>query len=147
MNTRDPLHDFAGRPCFALGHTAYSTHEAGIYRVALDWVEDEPAMVIWTDRGDGAFAICLSSAGKYADPSGRPNPEGMRESLRSLPMLGRDQTETELRALTDVILRYMPDLLRMPPQPRAVALESAGRPLVEVTERTQDGQMLREVVL
>ena len=76
MNTETPLYDTSGRPIFMLGATAYRTFRAGAYMVALDWVQDEPAMVIWTQTGKTAFAICLSSAGKYAEPDGRPNRAG-----------------------------------------------------------------------
>ena len=41
------------------------------------------------------------------------------------------QTEAELKQLTDVILRYLPDLLHMPPQPREIALEARRDPPVQ----------------
>lgn len=149
MNTQTPLIGTNGLPYFQLGgETALSTHEAGHYKVAMDWVSDEPAIVIWTGLpNSGAFAICLSSAGKYAEPDGTPNREGVRELLHSLEFLGRPQNQAELSQLLDVVMRYMPDLLRMKPPPREIRLEAAGAPVIEITEKTQDGQTIREVAL
>jgi len=151
VNTEFPLLDPDGRPRFALGVTAFRTFAAPPYTVALDWVEDEPAMVLWTanaERG-AAFAICLSSIGKYALPDGKPNPEGVTELYRSLPDFGRARTEAELRFLTDIVLRYTPDLLHMPPQPRDVALHAKREAMFEITEsdEPQGGKVLGEVVI
>lgn len=110
----------------------------------------EPCMVIWSkyqvSRG-GAFAICLSSASKYADPSGNPTKEAFIECWNALPTLGRNQLDTEVYHLLDVILRHIPDLIRCPPMPPAARRAEAGEPLLEVTTKTEDGRTLKEAVI
>ncbi len=47
-------------------------------------------MLIWTNGGSldaGVFGICQSSIGKYADPSGKPTPQGFLECWRAPPIL------------------------------------------------------------
>lgn len=138
MNTKNPIRDAHGRSLFAIGGAqAWKTHEAGDYRVSMEWIDGEPGMVIWSAHAsrDFAFAICLSSAGKYATPSGSLTEEGADELARALPALGREINRRELVALADVVLRYIPELIAMPPAPLEIRRSDLVRPLLEVEER------------
>lgn len=140
----------AGRPMFGVGgHTAYATHDYKSYVVSLEWddTDGEPILLMWSaacGRESGVFGICLSSASKYADPSGRPTDEGLAECIRALPLLGRAQLPIELNNLMDVVMRFIPDLLRMPPAPKALRKAAKGRAYLDVTQQDQNGRVLSE---
>jgi hypothetical protein len=148
MNINKPILGADGRPFYCLGGMqAWRTHDAGDYIVSLEWVENEPAMVIWSKRGAAfAFVICLSSIGKYATPEGDPNPEGANELARALPDFGRAIERTELHHLVSIILRYTPELILMPPMPREVwEADNRDDPFLEVTTKDERGKVIAEV--
>lgn len=154
MNREQLILSPTGRTLFRLGANARQQFTDGDYVVSLEWDIDpqdtEPVMVIWSKyagRHSGAFAICLSSIAKYADPSGSPTREAFLECWRALPTLGRAQIDLEVYRLLDVILRHTPDLIRMPPVPPAVVRAEAREPLLEVTRKDQDGKTLDEAVI
>jgi hypothetical protein len=141
----------AGRPMFGLGgESAFRTHEYKGYTVSLEWDETdgEPIMLIWssfTGRELGAFGICLSSAGKYAEPTGKPTRECFLECWKSLPTLGRNQIDMECHTLVDVVIRYIPDLLMMPPAPRALKAAAKGETkLMDVTVKDHRDRVVGE---
>lgn len=141
----------AGRPMFGVGgESAMSTHEYKGYTVSLEWDETdgEPLMLIWssfTGRELGVFGICLSSAGKYADPSGKPTRECFIECWKSLPTLGRNQIDMECFTLIDVVIRFIPDLVMMPPAPRAMRKAAKGsQKHMEVTVKDHQDRVVSE---
>jgi hypothetical protein len=142
-----------GRELFGLGGTrSYRQHESRGYHVSLEWIEGEPAMVIWPSRagGDmdiGAFAICLSSAAVYADPSGKPTEECFIRCAMALPDMGKAMLHIELNTLVDVVMQFMPDLLAMPPAPRAVRAADKGEALWEITQQDQNGKTISEATV
>lgn len=139
-----------GRELFAVGGTkSHAQHEYRGYAVSLEWIDGEPAMVIWptragSDTETGAFAICLSSAAVYADPSGKPTDECFMRCAMALPDLGKALLRIELNLLVDVVMRFMPDLLAMPPAPKAVRLADKGEALWEITQRDQNNKTISE---
>ncbi len=151
MNTQNPLLDAQGRQIFHVGgEKAWRIHDAGDYFVSMEWVDGAPAMIIVSKRRpDFAFAICLSSIGKYATPEGRPNPEGVGELALALPDFGRALERTELHHLVDIVMRYTSELILMPPVP--IEVLRADRPaqkLWEVTEKdAHTGQTISEATI
>lgn len=143
----------AGRPMFGVGgSTAYATHEYKGYCISLEWDETdgEPIMLMWSARGgreSGVFGICLSSAGKYAEASGKPTDEGLFECGRALQVLGRALLPIELNNLVDVVMRFLPDLLRMPPAPRAVRRAAKGEAIMDITQKDSRDRVISEVSL
>ena len=132
-----------------VGDSAYATHDYKGYVASLEWdeVDGEPILLMWSagcGRESGVFGICLSSAGKYADPNGQPTSEGLAECIRALPILGRMQLPMELNNLMDVVMRFMPDLLRMPPAPRVLRLRARGKPVLDVTQQDRYGRTVSE---
>jgi hypothetical protein len=142
-----------GRPLTKVGDIAHKQFRSGDYNVSIEWLSEgrecEPVMAIWspTSRDGGVFAICLSSIGKYADPSGGPARSAFLACWQALPTLGRAQIDLEVFALLDVILRHTPDLINCPPMPPAARLAEAPAPLLEITTKDQDGRTLSEVVV
>ena len=153
MNTQHLILSATGRQLFKVGDIAHAQFDSGDYQVSIEWHNEgrtcEPVMCIWSPRSldGGVFAICLSSIGKYADPSGGPTPIGMLECWRSLPTLGRAQIDMEAHRLMDVVLRHTPDLIRCPPQPPAMRLAEARAAMLEIEQRTTDGKTLAEHVI
>lgn len=134
------------------GENAYRTHEYKGYRVSLEWDEQdgEPLLLIWPansflEREVGVFGIGLSSAGKYAEPTGGPTKECAYECAMALPMLGKALLEIEVRALMDVVMRFIPDLLMMPPAPKFMRLAAKGEALMDITQVDPSGKTISEV--
>lgn len=155
MNTQNPILGASGRPMFQVGGpNARAVHQHGDYLVSLEWLnegrESEPIMVIWSahaGRESGAFGICLSSAGKYAEPTGAPTDECFFEAFEALETLGRARLNSEVKKLVDTIMRFIPDLIMMPPSPRDVRLADAGQALIEASIVDTNGKTLREAEL
>lgn len=132
------------------GASSHATHEYKGYVVSLEWddTDGEPLMLMWSAMGGrdaGVFGICLSSAGKYADPNGQPTNDGLFECGLALQVLGRAMLLVELHNLVDVVMRYMPDLLRMPPAPTAIRRAAKGEALIDITQQDQYGRVISEV--
>jgi hypothetical protein len=153
MNTQHLILSPTGRSLFKVGDVSHRQFRRGDYDVSIEWHNEgrscEPVMCIWspTSRDGGVFAICLSSIGKYADPSGDPTREAFIECWRALPVLGRAQIDHEVYRLIDVVLRHTPDLINCPPQPPQMRQAEAGEALLEITRRDQDGRTLAEDVV
>jgi hypothetical protein len=144
----------ANRPMFGVGgESSYATHEYKGYVVSLEWdlsegSTPEPVMLIWPAlawKESGVFGICLSSAGKYADPNGSPTKEGLYECGMALSLLGRAVLPIELNVLVDVVMRFIPDLILMPPAPKALRRAAKGQAYMDITQSDQYGRVISEV--
>lgn len=152
MNTQNPILGAAGKPLFSVGgEGAAKVTRYKDYHVSLEWLnegrESEPIMVIWSAHGGreaGCFGICLSSIGKYAEPDGRPTDEAFFEAYDALETLGRAQLFSEVKALVDCIMLFVPDLIAMPPSPLDVRRMDAVQPLLEITRKDINGKTLAE---
>jgi|GEM_PF-1165998 len=155
MNRQALIIGPTGRNLFRMGgDLAWQTFHSGGYTVSIEWDQDgrtcEPIMLIWSQQGGraaGAFGICLSSIGKYAEVNGRPTREAVLEVLRALPVLGRAKLDAEVHQLLDIIIRHTPDLIRCPPAPPSVRRAEVGEPLVEMTAKDANGRVINESVL
>lgn len=155
MDLNPRIIDTAGREMFTVGgdQAAYTTTYKG-YCVSLEWFvgqrTTEPMLCVWpviNQRESGVWGICLSSAGKFATPEGTPTPEAFTEAREVLvTMFDRAALGVEVNNLVDVLMRYIPDLILMPPTPRQVVLDSRGRPIWEV-ERQENGRTVAEVTI
>lgn len=143
----------SGRALFGVGgDNAWRTHEFKGYRVSLEWDESdgEPMMLIWPahtflEREVGVFGIGRSSASKYATPEGKPTEECFVECAAALPTLGKAMLPIELHPLVDVVMRFIPDLILMPPCPRHVRLSAKGEALMDITQVDNRGKTISEV--
>ena len=154
MNLNNNLVDPKGREIFSFGgQTAHKTTTFRGYLVSLEWFvgkrSTEPMMVIQSARAGidaGAFGICLSSIGAYADPSGGPAAGALEICKGELANLGRAPLDFEARALLDVILQFAPDLILMPPAPMDVRRQESAGPMLEV-ERKANGVTVSNVTI
>lgn len=106
------------------GAKAWKVRQHGDIGVSFQWVNDEPAMILFPARrslpGAGAYVICLSAAFKYADSkTGAPTPFLVQASVMAAKQLGFSPTDTfAARKIAEVIVDSLPDLVDMPPEPQ-----------------------------
>jgi len=127
------------------GAKAWKVRRHGDIGVSFQWVNEEPAMILFPANrslpGAGAFVICLSAAFKYADSkSGAPTPYLIQAAAQAATQLGFMATDTfALRRIADVIVDSLPDLVDMPPEPQQFNAEQAqaiGEMVVKIGGKT-----------
>ena len=94
---------------------SYQAHVIGDILAILTWVNDERALVLMpAHRAQGApwFVICESAAFLYDDPHYLAH-----QSVKASSVLGMDETTSTWKRIADLILNYLPDLIRMPSAP------------------------------
>ncbi len=113
------------------GAKAWKVRQHGDIAVSFQWVNDEPAMILFPARrslpGAGAVVICLSAAFKYADArTGGPTPYLIHFSVQAAQQLGFTNSDTfAARKIAEVIVDSLPDLVDMPPEPQQFNQEQA----------------------
>jgi hypothetical protein len=130
------------------GPKAWKTRQTGDIGVSYQWVNDEPAMILFPARhalpGHGAYVVCLSAAFKYADSkTGGPTPYLIEAAKHAADVMGMFPDQFTLRRIADVIVDGLPDLVDMPPEP--VGFNEAEHRAIagEMTIRV-DGQTIHE---
>lgn len=154
MDLNPRVIDTAGRELYTVGgENAYRTGTYKGYCYSLEWFvgqrTTEPMLAIWPAisfrESNGVWGICLSSAGKFAGPDGKPTPECHIEAAIALrDTFDRVALGVDVRNLVDVVVHLLPDLILMPPTPRKVRLEGKVRALWDIT-RKQNGKTVSEV--
>lgn len=121
------------------GSKAWKVRRVKEFVVAYHWIgmhgEREPTMCIWPQRkplGCVPFCIPLSTAYQYANRDGYPTPQLVEACARGLVVMGMAQTRQSVHGLADVILDGIEDLVKMPPEPPALA-PAQGKPVGEAT--------------
>jgi len=113
------------------GAKAWKVRQHGDIAVSFQWVNEEPAMILFPARrslpGAGAFVIAISAAFKYADSrTGEPTPYLVRASVQAAQQLGFTNSDTyAARKVAEVIVDSLPDLIDMPPEPQQFNQEQA----------------------
>jgi hypothetical protein len=157
MNTdRQLILSPTGRQMFKIGEHAWRSFSVDpAYNVSIEWhtegKECEPVMCLWrkwAGLNAPVFAICLSSAAAWGDPSGKPARGALIRAFEAITHLGADPNMLEVRKFLDVVLRHLPDLLRCPPMPPAARRAEAGEALLEITTiNEQTGKTINETVI
>ena len=103
------------------GEKAWRVRRKGEFVVSYQWINGDPCMLVFPanpGRGAGVFAIALDSAWKYADSqTGGPTHYLFQQADMALEVMGMIATTSALRAVADVIVDGLPDLVEMPPEP------------------------------
>lgn len=157
MDINPTILDADGRDTYFVGGTnSWKQHEFKGYGVSLEWFagmrSQEPMLAIWplaAGRNCGAWGICLSSAGKFATPEGKPTLEAFSEAAEVLrDIFDRVPLGIEVNTLVDVVMRFIGDLILMPPTPKAVMRDAADMrgPLLDV-QRMENGRLVQETTL
>ncbi len=95
------------------GDNALFTRRHGDIAAAFQFVNDEPAMVLWPIRRTGcaAFIVCLSSAFKYDDP------KYLAEQAKVACQLWGFDDVSQWYRIAKIINDGLGDLVKMPPDP------------------------------
>ncbi len=124
------------------GKDSYKQVVKGDVVMSLQWINDEPAMVIWPKvrrtLSNGAYCICLSSAYKYAD-----NNYLIQQAAICAEYIGLEKSAFAIRNIADVILNHLQDLCEMPPEQMVRKKEKS--PIIGDLSVIVDGQTVREI--
>lgn len=130
------------------GAKAWKVRQHGDIGVSFQWINEEPAMVLFPARrsiaGAGAYVICLSAAFRYADSkTGAPTEYLIRQAVAAASQLGFARTDTfAARKIAGVIVDSLPDLVAMPPEP--TGLNAQEQAAVGELAIKLDGQTIAE---
>ena len=116
---------------------AHKAHIVGDILAILTWVNDERALVLMpAHRAQGSpwFVVCESAAYKYDDPRYLA-----KQAAKAATVLGMDETTSTWVRVADIILNYLPDLIRMPAAPEPEKMLS----VVGAMHLKEDGKIIR----
>lgn len=114
------------KPMFMVGgRGARSTGANGQIAWALQYIEGEPALVMWRAHvhqdNPPAFAICLSALHKYVDDHGNLNIEyATRGAMGAVQKMGfgdPGKAKQAVHSIVDTIYSHLEDMMRMKPRP------------------------------
>lgn len=128
------------------GKDSYKQFVKGDIVCSLQWVNDEPAIILWPKApriGSGAFVVCLSSAWQYADSRGYPTKYLVQQAVRAAQVMGLEQHTFTIRAIADAIFEHIPDLVSMPPSPDDWTGKQVEQAIGEMSVKI-DGQTIME---
>ena len=132
------------RPFVVLGgEFARSVRRRGELVMAFQYVNTEPAMVIWSGtRQTGAFAICLSVAHKYLDDYLDDN-YLVFQAMAAAQQIGYHPSDKSVVGkIADLILDGLDELVRMPPEPQAAVAQREIHAEVLLRDGSADGAVL-----
>lgn len=121
------------------GAKARGTRTVGDIIVSRQYVNSEPALVLWPKRPTaraGAFVICLSAAFKYAEDDYL-----IEQSMKAAEVMGMFPTKQTVYRIADAINSSLDDLVSMKPEPEDEK-KSAGEGKLITGGRTIDFEML-----
>lgn len=104
------------------GDKAWKVYPKGDIVVSFQWVNDEPALILYPRKSmaatPGAFVLPLESAFKYADAkTGGPTPYCIRMAHKAAEVMGVMNDRFMLHRIVDAIMEGMLELIEMPPKP------------------------------
>jgi hypothetical protein len=107
---------FTQMPVTLGGDKAHKIRTIGDIVCAFQWVNEEPAMVLFPKvkrtMTNGAFVLCLSSAYKYTNVRYL-----IAQAFAAAKQLGFDDSKFAAHQIADIIIEGLPDLVEMPPMP------------------------------
>lgn len=128
------------------GEKAWSTRRNGEIGVALQWINQEPHMILFpahaAPQRSGAFCIPLDSAWKYVGSDGHPNYEYIAQQAQvACEIMQLPFSKQRVFRIAEAIADNMGDLIRMPPEPpsQQEKPESVGEMAVKI-----DGETVHE---
>lgn len=120
----------SGKQMVMLGGDCWDQRVTGNTVSEFKWVDGEPVMLIYRHvlgKNTPAFMIELADAWKFATSSGHATKRLLDEtSKQAAEALHVMNDKFAIYEIITVILDGIPDLLRMPPEPKAI--EIANRP-------------------
>jgi hypothetical protein len=128
------------RPYVSLGgEFAYSVRRVGELCISHQYVNTEPAMIIWSaTRKAGAFAICLSAAHQYTEDEYL-----VFQAMSAAHQIGYSpKDKSVVGKIADLILSGLDDLVRMPPEPTIAVSRREQRAEVLLREGGPNGHVI-----
>lgn len=139
--------DISGTKMLHLDEGIYKKFVHGDMQVVFKWYMGEPVMIIAKSYGDkvGSYMIELYDAHEYVLNTGYQSPKAHELCRGACEAMGYYMDKHAVFKVMDLILNYLPDLIRMPPEPKAI--EDANRPAAQGDHLTfiVDGQVMLEV--
>ncbi len=132
---------------------------SGGLMVFLEWWEDATSTVgrgepsLWITRADryglsgnrGSACITLPQAYLYADSkTGAPTQRLIEFSLGACRELGLEPSRMNVKAIADAIVDFLPDLVRMPPEPRQDQVHGKPAPVIGEVKLVREGEVIHE---
>lgn len=123
------------------GVGAYKIITNGDIVLSLQWLNDEPAMILFPKHrrtlSNGAFCIGLSSAYKYTDVNYL-----IEQSARCAEVIGFEKSKFIIKRIADTIFDNLQELIEMPPE-QMVKPKEKGKVVGEMVLKV-DGETVRE---
>lgn len=116
---------------------AHKAHIVGDILVILTWVNDERALVLMPAhraKGSPWFIVCESAAYKYDNPNYLA-----QQAAQAASVIGMDETTSTWYRVADLIMNYLPDLIRMPSAPEPEKMAHA----IGEMKLMADGQLIK----
>jgi hypothetical protein len=118
------------------GAKSYKTfrHQRAGIACALHWYNDDPCMVLFPlvkREGAAPFLIPMATLHQYVKSDGYPKPELIEAAVRACAIMCLDSTQATIRAVADVILEHVEDVIKMPEMPAAMKAKG-GKPIGEI---------------
>jgi len=131
-------------PVILGGEKAWKVYSKGDIAVSFQWVNGEPAMILYPKKPSGtifgAFVLPLESAFKYADSkTGAPTPYCIKMANTAIEVMGLFHDRFLLHRIVDAIMEGLLDLIEMPPEPTGLNQKQAqeiGEIIVKHGDRT-----------
>jgi hypothetical protein len=123
------------------GNRAWKVYRYRDIGVSLQWVDGDPAMILFPLSGDkrSAYVLPLQSLHEICIEGDKVDGRAVIEKgMIAADVMGRLDKATAVTC-ADAILRFAPDLLRMPPEP-----DPERPPAVGEVEVKADGQTIYE---
>lgn len=121
------------------GAKARGTRRHGDVIVSYQYVNDEPALVLWPARPgarSGAYVVCLSSAFKYVEDDYL-----IAQSFKACEVMGLFSTKQQVYRIATAIQDNIEELVRMKPEPEDEK-KSVGEGRLIANGKTIDFEML-----
>jgi hypothetical protein len=127
---RSSLLHASGKPMVMLGGDVYEQRFTGDIVSEFKWVDGEPVMLIYKrtlGTNSKAYMIEMKDAHEFAMSNGHPTRALLeKHSLEAARALNSEHDKATCFRIITVIMDGIPDLLSMPPEPKAI--EIANRP-------------------
>lgn len=120
----------SGKPMVMLGGDVWEQRKTGDIISEFKWVDGKPVMLLYKrvlGANTPAFMVEMSDAHKFSNSDGTPAKRLLMDLChQAAKALNSEHDRATITRIIDVIMEGIPDLLRMPPEPKV--LKEANRP-------------------
>jgi len=132
--------------CILGGPKARGVRRHGDIIVGYQYVNDEPALVMWPARPSarsGAFVVCLSVAFKY-DHKGNPSPYCVEQAFKACEVMCIFPTKQQIHRIVTAIHDNLEELVRMKPEQQDAPQSVGEGKLILPNCKTIDFELTRD---